>query len=422
MNALITPEVITREALRLLENEFVAAKTVSRAHEGDFEKIGQDLFVRKPVRFVTNTGADVSGNIQNVEEAYQKVRVRTQENVAWKFSSRDMTLTIEQYSERYIKPAISALCHEIEASIHQQYKKAFHSAVPAAGIGNDPASFIDLGGCRTLLSDHAAPYGERSTLLSTDACLNLANEVAGFQNAYSSDRKSAVAQEEATIGKFVGFSNMESQFVIRHTAGVLDGTVLIDGTTTGTTYAAATSQSDPDLYWTQTIHVDAAGSNVTDWAVEGDVLTIDNCYSVNPASKQSTGKLQHFVVRQNADTSGNETDLIISPPIITSGPHQTVEFASGVSDLDNEGVTFISTGGQVTSQNLAYHREAITFGMVPLEMPDAVVWGNTQSENGMSMRVYKWMDGSADEEYIRLDAMWFVETVHHDLIARLWGS
>ncbi len=176
MNALITPQIITREALRLLENEMVAAATVSRAQEGDFQKIGQDLYVRKPVRFVTNTGADVTSAIQDVEEAWQIVRVRTQENVAWLFNSRDLTLTIEQYSERYIKPAVSALVHEIEDSIHQLYKKAYHSAVPAAGVGNDPATFIDLGGCRTLLSDHAAPYSERTTLLSTDACLNLATK------------------------------------------------------------------------------------------------------------------------------------------------------------------------------------------------------------------------------------------------------
>ncbi len=212
---------------------------------------------------------------------------------------------------------------------------------------------------------------------------------------------------------------MESQFVIRHTVGLLDGTTTVNGASQNVTYATAKNNTDPDLSWTQDLIIAvAAGTNQAQWAVEGDVFTIAGVESVNPATKQSTGKLQQFVVRQDATTAAGAATLKISPPIITSGPQQTVSAAPA----NGAAVTWLASGNNVYSQNLAYHREAITFGMIPMEMPDAVVWGNTQTENGMSIRVYKWMDGLKDEEYIRLDAMWFTEVVHHDLIARLWGS
>jgi hypothetical protein len=196
----------------------------------------------------------------------------------------------------------------------------------------------------------------------------------------------------------------------------------MNGAETGTTYALTKSNTDADLTWTYTISVDGCGTDQAQWAVEGDIITIEDCYSVNPASKQSTGKLQQFVIRADATSASTEADLVVSPPIITSGPYQTVEFATGVTDLDGKEVTPLAAANTVYSQSLAYHKEAISFGMIPMELPDAVVWGNTQTDSGFSIRVYKWMDGLKDEEYIRLDAMWFAEVVQHDMIARLYGT
>jgi hypothetical protein len=419
-NSLITPEIITREALRLLENNFVILQTVSRAQEDDFRKIGDELFVRKPNRFTSSSGATTT--TQDVEEAWQRVQVVTQENVSWEFSTRDLTLTVEQYSERYIRPAVSAICHTIEQSVHDLYKKAFHSSQPAAGITAQPTTFVDLGNNKVLLTDHAAPYGDRSSMLSSAACLNLSNLIAGGTAAgmhVGVDGKVVAAQEEAKIGKFAGFMNYESQFIARHTTGVLGGTVLVDDAgTIEVTYAVAKSNTDADLSWTSTLHVDGCATDVAGWALEGDVFTIDSVYSLNPATGVSTGQLQQFVVRADATSASSETDLVISPPIIIAGPHATVDSAPA----NNAAVTFIATASAVHSQNLCYHKDAISFGMIPMEMPDSVVWGNTQTDNGMSIRVYKWLDGDNDKEKIRLDAMWFNEVVHHDLITRLWAG
>ncbi len=91
-NAIITPQVITKESLMLLENEFVMTPTVNRSHRNDFKKIGNTLYVRKPVRFEARTGAGVTaaGGVQDVEEAWVPVSVLTQRHVAWKFNTKEL--------------------------------------------------------------------------------------------------------------------------------------------------------------------------------------------------------------------------------------------------------------------------------------------------------------------------------------------
>ena len=414
-NSLVTPEIITKESLRLLSNMVVMAGTVSRAHEDDFQKIGEDLYVRKPNRFTSAEGATTTA--QDVEEAWQKVTVRTQRNISWQFSTRDLTLTVERYSERYIKPAVEEMVSQIEQSLHNLYKKVYHTSVPAGGVGTFPASFKDLGAQGVLLTDHAVPMTERTTLLSSDACLNLADQVAGFASAYGVERKAVKAQEEAKIGKFANFATHESALIVRHTYGAQGGTPLIDGAAQNTTYALAKNNTNAALSWTQSLAIKGGSNSITDWVLEGDVFTIAGVYSVNPETRLSTGKLQQFVVRADASTdgTGDIAAMTISPPIITSGPHQTVDSAPA----DGAAIVFPVAGGGIASQNLSYHKEAISFGMVPMEMPDSVTWGNTETADGFSIRVYKWMDGTNDKEYIRMDAMWFTEVVQHDMIARL---
>jgi len=416
-NSLINPEVITRESTLLLKNNLVMGNTVSRANQSDFRKIGSDLYVRKPNSFSVQSGAATTP--ENVEEAWQKVSIQTQDNVSWEFSTRDLTLTVEEYSKRYIAPAMRALTHNIEYKLHSLYKKVYHST---GTPGTPPATFLELAAGGTLLSDHAAPMGQRCSMLSTDATVQLANQVGGFKSGYGANGKSLTAQEKVSIGYFGGFDNYESQSVNSHTAGIWDGSPVLDGATTGTTYAASKNNTTDSLSWTQTLHFDGATTDGAGYAKEGDVFTIADCYSVNPANGKSTGKLQNFVVRADVTTASNEADIVVSPPIIVAGPYKTCEFASGVSDLDGKALTPIadSTDG-AAKQNLVYHKDAITFGMVPLEKPDSTNWADTFSDDGYSMRAYKWLDGTNDKEMIRLDVMYFMDVVHPDLIARIHG-
>ena len=106
-NALLTPSLITKETLVILENNLVAAGKVNRQFENQFVKIGNSITVRKPNRFLVTTGPGLV--LQNISEPSTSLTISTQNHVDFQFSSADLTLTIEEFSERYLKPAAAAL-------------------------------------------------------------------------------------------------------------------------------------------------------------------------------------------------------------------------------------------------------------------------------------------------------------------------
>jgi len=412
-NATITPQIITRESLMLLENEFVMTPTLSRAHRNDFKKIGNTLYVRKPVRFEARTGRSVTtaGGVQDVEEAWVPVSVLTQRHVAWKFNAVELTMTIEEYSDRYIKPAMSALAHEVEYTCAGQYSKIYHSA---GTPGTTPSTTKSVGEMGVLLTDHGVPRRERYAQLNPDACLEISDQIRGVGSnvGYGPDDLSKTALQEATIGRVGGFMTAENAFINAHTTGSRTATGnTVDGATQETTYALSKNT------WTQTLDINTDTTTATGHVLEGDVFTIAGVNSINPATKESTGKLQQFVVRADANAATDTATLTISPPIIISGPYATVD----ASPADTAAITFLGAPDTEFPQNLGYQKGAFSFGMIPLIVPDAAVWGDSRSYKGLSLRVYKWLDGDEDEEYIRVDAHYFVEVVHHDMATRLWG-
>ena len=99
-NALITPSIIAKEALVQLENNLGMANNVHREYKKEFVKVGDTVSIRKPVKFYAADGKTRVN--QDVEEANTSITVDKQKHVSWKFSSKDLTLTVEDYSERYI--------------------------------------------------------------------------------------------------------------------------------------------------------------------------------------------------------------------------------------------------------------------------------------------------------------------------------
>ena len=80
----------------------------------------------------------------------------------------------------------------------------------------------------------------------------------------------------------------------------------------------------------------------------GDVFTIDNVYAVNPVSKQSTGRLQQFVVTTLSTLSGGGGTVTVSPNIVTTGPYQNVDAAP----IDGAGLNFVGAASSTYAQNM----------------------------------------------------------------------
>lgn len=400
-NTIITPSIIAKEALMQLENNLVMGKLVHREYKEEFTKVGSSVSIRKPVKFSVSDGATRSN--QDVQEASTSITVDQRKHVSWKFSTNDLTMSIDQYSERYIQPAMIALANNVDAALTNLYKGVFANVGTA---GTAPSTFLHFGAAAQRLDEMACPTEQRRLVLNPAAALTAADMLKGTYNPEMV--KGAIRGR--TIGELAGFSTYMDQNIKRHTTGVWGGTPLVNGASQSVTYAAATHTYGST---SQTLNVD--GLTVTTGAVKaGDVFTIAGVYQVNPVSKDSTGVLQEFVVQADGTANGSgQIALTISPAIITSGPFQTVDAAPA----DNAAITLKATH----TANLAFHKNAFALVTVPLELPDGAAWKARESANGLSVRVVKDYDIDSDDEVIRLDILYGVKALYPELACRLFG-
>ena len=392
-NALITPSIIAKEALVQLENNLGMANNVHREYKKEFVKVGDTVSIRKPVKFYAADGKTRVN--QDVEEANTSITVDKQKHVSWKFSSKDLTLTVEDYSERYIKPAMIALANTIDRSGHNQYTNVWNLV---GTPGTTPANFAAMAAAAQRMDEMAVSTDMRRAMLNPAA----GYAIAGSATALYMNSVNQQAYRKGSIGEIAGLETFRSQNVVSHTVGAYGGTPLVNGASQNVTYAASKSTNS------QSLVTDGWTADTTGILKAGDVFTIAGVYAMNPVPGEgTTGKLQmpylqEFTVLADADsgaTTGPAT-LTISPAIITSGPYQTVSAAPA----DNAVIT-VKTGTASTAypQNLAFHKNAFALVTCPLELPDGVEFKARETHKGLSVRVVKQYSIDADDDIIRLD-------------------
>jgi hypothetical protein len=410
-NALITPSIIAKEALVQLENNLGMANNVHREYKKEFVKVGDTVSIRKPVKFYAADGATRVN--QDVEEANTSITVDKQKHVSWKFSSKDLTLTVEDYSERYIKPAMIALANTIDRNGHDLYTNVWnHVGTP----GTTPANFAAMAAAAQRMDEMAVSTDMRKAMLNPAA----GYAIAGTAQALYMNGVNTQAYRKGSIGEIAGLETFRSQNIASHTVGAYGGTPLVNGAGQNVTYAASKSTNS------QSLVTDGWTADTTGILKAGDVITIAGVYAMNPVPGEgSTGKiqmpyLQEFTVLADADsgaTTGPAT-LTISPAIITSGPYQTVSAAPA----DNAVIT-VKTGTASTAypQNLAFHKNAFALVTCPLELPDGVSFKARESHKGLSVRVVKQYSIDADDDIIRLDVLYGWKSIYPDLAVRITG-
>lgn len=394
-NTLITPSVIAKESLRILRNNLVMGSLIHREYKKEFVKIGSSVTIRKPVKFTVSSGATRVN--QDVTETTTSITVDQRKHVSWAFSTNDLTLTIEEYSERYIKPALVVLADDVDTTLAARFQ-AFYNTVGTPGT--TPATFATLGDAATKLDNEAAPSEDRSTVISPAANWALADALKGLLNQKMSDD----FVRRGYLGRIANSDVYMSQNVPRATLGPRGGTPLVNG-------ASQTGASLITDGWTA-----AAAARVA----VGDVFTIANVYAVNPVNKLTTGQLRQFVVATgstlSSDGSGNLT-MTISPAVTTSTAYQNVN----AGPADNAALTFLGTASTAYVGNAMFQRNALALVTVPLEMPDGAAFKSRASAEGLSVRVVKDYDIDADSDIIRIDILYGTAVLYPELGCRIAG-
>jgi hypothetical protein len=402
-NSLLTPTVIAKEGLMQLRNNVVMGGLVHREYREEFKKIGDSIQIRRPVKFTRTSGATRTN--QDVSEGYITMQINNRHHVSWAFSTQDLTLTIKDYSERYITPAAIELGNGVDADLLALYDDVANCV---GTPGSVPASFAALGAAAIRLDDNAAPDdGRRNIVLNPDARWTLADALKGtFDATLAKD-----VIRRGLLGKLANMMVYGDQNVARHTTGTRAGDASV-------LTSAAVSDSWSASSITSSVPMDAF-SSATGTLKAGDVFTIANVFAVNPRTRQSTGKLQPFVITADVAVSGSAGTAIVFPRIIASGAYQTVS----ASAADNAAVTFYGSAAAATAypQNLAFHRNAFGLVFIPLELPRSAGFKARSTMEGVSLRIVEDFDIDNDTEIIRMDILNATKTLYPELACRIWG-
>ncbi|MEM7313533.1 MAG: P22 phage major capsid protein family protein, partial [Planctomycetota bacterium] len=381
-------------------------------YKNDFvnPKAGGTVSIRKPVKFYTADGATRVN--QDVEEGNTTISIDQRKHVSWAFKTQDLTLSIEQYSERYIKPAMITLANTMDATGYSLYKN-LHMHVGAPGT--TPDTYARVSPAARRMDEMAVPQDRRTLFLNPEAHHSIAGDQVGLQQ----QAMVSTAYKEAQIGRIAGMDAMSAQNIVSHTVGAYAGAPLVNGAGQTKAYGD-TDDLDTSKKVRETDRQKLATDGWTGSLKAGDVITIAGVFAVNPVPGEgSTGKtvmpyLKEFVITQDVNAG---TDLVISPAIITSGPYQTVSAAPA----DNAVITVKGTASTAYPQNLALHRNAFALVMCPLDMPDGAAFKARESYDGLSLRVVKDYDIDTDDDIIRIDALYGWKAVYPELGVRLTG-
>jgi len=400
-NSILTIDMITRKALEILENNLVITRNVNRQYDDSFAvegaKIGSTLRIRLPDRALVTDGAALQ--VQDDNEQYTTLTVASQKHIGVNFTSAELTMQLDDFAERVLKPRISQLASSIDNDVASAYKSIYSSV---GTPGTTPSTSLVLLQGNQKLNEYASPMNDRYATVNPAANANLVEGMKGFFNPTSTISRQFTAGMMGT--GVLGYDEVNmSQSIVNHTTGTTPTLPIVVSTMTvqgSTSLPISFSSGSP------TFRV-------------GDVFTIANVYSVNPQTRQSTGSLQQFVVTTNLDISSTTTGtLTISPAIYTStNALATVDSFPAASAA----LTFL--GGSATSypQNLIYHKNAITFATADLLLPQGVDMASRQVHNGISMRIVRQYDINNDRLPCRIDVLYGFSVIRAPMAVRLWG-
>ena len=386
-NSILTPTIITNELLMRFKNNLVFTSNVSHEYDDRFgnsgAKIGDTLKLRRPVQFTASNGATLS--TQDVTETSVDLVINTQKHVAFEFTSKDLTLSIDRFAERYLNSAAVALANSVDVDgLTLAYQATANTVGTPATVPNAIMTYLQAG---QKISENSAPVDDqRHVVINPGMQATIVDSLKGlFQSSTEIDKQ----YKKGSMGQAAGFKWYMDQNIRTHTVGPLGGTPLVNG-------ASQTGTSLITDGWTA-----SAASRLK----KGDVFTITGVNSVNKVSGDSTGSLQQFVVTADvsSDGSGNLTASIY-PGITVSGPYKTVT----ASPADNAAITVLGAASAVSPQGIAFHKEAFCFAMVPLQVPQGVDMAKTQTdpETGMSIRMVSAYDVTNDKFITRADIMY----------------
>lgn len=391
----LTPTAVTREVARVLHQKLNFVGSVNRQYDDSYKnggasvrgKFGPTLKIRMPNEYTVRDGINMAAQEQS--ETSVDLTVSTVKGVDMYFTSTDLALSIEDFSSRFIEPAMTVLAANIENDALSMYKQVYNLVDgDAAAFGFNAAS-----NATTVLTKMLAPLSGRTMLMNPDHANKFRQDTKGLFHSSTNIEKQ---YRDGVIGMTSGFEMYENTLLVPHQTGTaakttsytISGAVTTNGATSATLTGAATT-----------------------WKA-GDVFTVAGCYRVHPETKVSTGELQQFVVAADCTTA-----MTFTPAIYTSGPRQNV--TSGGMPNGNAVVKVGAGASETLTQSLAYHKDAFAFVTADLPLPDGTDWAKREVVDGISLSLVRDFNISDRSFPCRIDCLYGYKAIRPQLATRV---
>jgi hypothetical protein len=398
-NNLLTMSMITREAARVLENNLCFAKQIRRTYADEFArsgaKIGSVLNIRKPPKYIGRVGRTCV--VEDVVETSVPLSLTTQFGVDMSFTSAEMALSIDDFSDRILKPAIAVVANKIDRDLLSMYNVVPNVVGTAGVVPNALLTYLMAG---VALDDNMAPRDNQRAIVVNP--IQQATIVDALKGLFQSASQIEDQYEQGTMGLTAGFKWCMDQNVWTHTAGAYGGAPIVSGG----------SQVGSNLL------VSGFTAAAAPRLKKGDMFTLAGVNAVNGQNRQTLGYLRTFTVTSDVSSAADGTATVpIYPPIIATGATQTVT----ASPAGGTPLTMTFTAGQVTSQALAFHKDAFTFASADLPLPDGVDKAARVSDSqlGLSIRMIRQYSICDDAWPTRLDILYGFAPVYPELACRI---
>jgi hypothetical protein len=398
-NSILTIDMITRKSLEILENNLVITRNVNRQYDDSFAvegaKIGSTLRIRLPDRALVTDGAALQ--VQDDNEQFTTLTVASQKHIGVNFTSAELTMQLDDFAERVLKPRISQLASSIDADVANAYKSIGNTV---GTPGTTPSTSLVLLQAQQKLNENAAVMSPRYATVNPAANAGLVEGMKGLFNPTDTISKQF---KNGMMGTGVlGFDEINmSQSIKQHTTGSRVAT----GNTVTTTVSA---QGAASIALT-------IGSGLT--VKQGDVFTVADCFAVNPQTRESTGSLFQFVALADATASGTAIVVTVAPIYTSANALATVDSFP----VAGKAVVFVGAASSQYAQNLVYHKDAITFATADLLLPQGVDMAARAVHNGISLRIVRQYDINNDRMPCRIDVLYGFNTIRPQMGCRIWG-
>ena len=376
-------------------------RNVNRQYDDSFAvqgaKIGSTLRIRLPDRALVTDGAALQ--VQDDNEQYTTLSVASQKHIGVNFTSAELTMQLDDFAERVLKPRISQLASSIDADVANAYKYIGNSV---GTPGTTPATSLVLLQAQQKLNENAAVMNPRYATVNPAANAGL---VEGMKGLFNPGATISNQFKNGMMGTGVlGFDEINmSQSIKVHTCGTRD--------------AAAATICAASVTAEGTATLSLSQASVTTTIKAGDVFTIASVYAVNPQTRETTGSLFQFVALADATGVSGTWTVTVAP--IYSAAHALATV--NALPLINAVVTFLGSASGQYAQNLVYHKDAITFATADLLLPQGVDLAARAVHNGISLRVVRQYDINNDRMPCRIDVLYGYSTIRPQMAARIWG-